>query len=209
MSIDLGKQVADARTARSWSQDRLALEAKTSQSTIDRVEKGGSVKLETRLKILRALDLDAPAPANDPSSVQYRAPPRFFTDRAVMPVFASAEGGNGALVISSEPYEYLPKPFTLDNVDNAFAVLIEGESMVPAFEPGDKVWVNPMLSHRRDTDVILYGDQDNQGRALIKRLRTFSATEWRVTQYNPAKDYALDRAEWVRCYRVVGKFSKG
>lgn len=140
----------------------------------------------------------------------YRPPPQFFDGHDLLKIYASAEGGNGTLILSTEPYEHLPRPHTLDGIPEAYGILIEGESMFPAFEPGDIAWVNPRLGPRKGTDVILYGidDRTSETRATVKRLVSATEKDWSLQQWNPPKKFKLDRGIWRECHRVVGKFSK-
>ena len=56
---DLGKTVAQARTARRWSQARLAAKAKVARASIYRLEGGGRpVRPDTIFRVARALELD-------------------------------------------------------------------------------------------------------------------------------------------------------
>lgn len=135
-----------------------------------------------------------------------RPDPKFFDESKPLPVFASAEGGDGALILSSDPIDHIPRPAILANVKDAFGVVIEGESMVRSYRPGDVAWINTSLGARRDEDCIFRGfnNETGEARAVIKVLVNWSSTEWTVEQLNPPKRYKISRTEWPECYRVVG-----
>ena len=136
--------------------------------------------------------------------------PRFFDDGDRMPVYAAAEGGNGTMIVSTDEIDRIPRPYTLEGIAEAYGILITGESMVPAFRPGDTAWVNPRLPPIRDCEVILYQVNDHDGEAVasIKQLAGWTDREWVVQQWNPPKKFKLDRGAWKTCHRVVGKFSR-
>ncbi len=54
---ELGKRVARNRLERNVSQAALAAEAGVSKTTLERLERGGGVQLESFIRILRALGL--------------------------------------------------------------------------------------------------------------------------------------------------------
>lgn len=54
---ELGKRVARSRLERNVSQAVLAADAGVSKTTLERLERGGGVQLESFIRILRALDL--------------------------------------------------------------------------------------------------------------------------------------------------------
>lgn len=123
-----------------------------------------------------------------------------------MPIYAAAEGGTGEVVYSTEPIEEVPRPWFLKMVRDPFGVLVTGESMSPAFEPGDVAIVNPALPTARDTNVILIGGEEaGEFKASIKRLLGWSATEWALHQHNPRRDFKLPRNDWPKALRIVGK----
>lgn len=206
---DYGTQIREARLAKGWSQEALGRASGVKQSTVDRIEKGGQSKF--LVAVAQAVGVNIGGEVAQPPPVEGSRPlPKFFSRDHTMPVYASAEGSQhtGSLVIDSSPFEFLPRPYILENVPEAFAVLIEGDSMFPAYEPGDKVWVNPKLGYRRDMDGIFYANVPGEGRAMIKRLKGWSASEWRVEQWNPNEQFSISRSDYDTVYRVVGKFSK-
>ncbi len=220
MTVEPGRLIA-ARTAKGWSQDTLAERAGVSQQTIGKLEKGTARTSKFLPKIAAVLEVPLAelddsfgeiTTASQDGPLHYRPPPVLVSEEHRIPLFASAEGTNdwGSLIITTEAIDYVPRPYTLENVKEAYAILIEGESMVPAFEPGDMAWVNPMLSARRDHDVIIYGmwDQTGETRAVIKRMVSYTDAEWTLKQYNPAEVFTLNRGSWRICHRVVGKLSK-
>ena len=143
------------------------------------------------------------------SSSGQRPPLQFLGERD-LPVYASAEGGAGTMVISTDPIEMVPRPWYLGNVREGYAVLVIGDSMEPSFEAGDLAVVNPRLPPMRNKNVILVADEHEGGfTATIKRLLGWTDREWRLRQFNPKKDFALPRKEWPKALRVVGKYDGG
>lgn len=187
-------------------------------------DKKASVRGPYLVKLAQALDCDPalllgatrpkePKPSKEPPAEGHRPPPQFFDARDTMPVYSAAEGGAGTMIVDFDPIEYVPRPYTLELVKDAYGILVTGESMVPAFRPGDIAWVNPRLSPMRDTDVILYGGiEHGEPRASIKELTRWTEDKWFLRQWNPPEgqkpEFTLNRKDWPKCHRVVGKFSR-
>lgn len=123
-----------------------------------------------------------------------------------LPVFSAAEGGPGEMVVSTDPIEFIPRPWYLRQVREGYAVLVVGESMIPAFEPGDMAIVNPRLPPIRGKDMIFISNEGaGEFTASIKRLLSWNDKEWRVQQFNKPKQFALPKLKWPKALRVVGK----
>jgi phage repressor protein C with HTH and peptisase S24 domain len=125
-----------------------------------------------------------------------------------IPVFAAAEGGKGELVISTDPLDYVTRPWYLGEVQDAYAVVVTGDSMEPAYDSADIAIINPRLSYLRGKDhIFTMKSEDGTFRAMLKRLVKATDDEWIVEQFNPPKQFALQRSEWSEAKRVVGKYS--
>ncbi len=102
----------------------------------------------------------------------------------------------------------MTRPHNLRHVADGYGIIVEGESMVPVFEPGDTALVNPTVSAFRGGEGILYRIDDHGGevRATLKRFVKWTDALWTLRQFNPAKDFTLKKQEWHTCHRVVGKY---
>jgi SOS-response transcriptional repressor LexA len=130
-------------------------------------------------------------------------------DRAELPVYASAEGGGGAIVITNEPIDFVRRPEPLLSVRDGYGCYVIGDSMSPAYEQGDLLLVHPGRPVRPGDDCVFVRDQGDGGlQALVKRLLRISPERWRVRQFNPAKDFDLDRGQWQKAQLIVGKYSR-
>jgi hypothetical protein len=149
-------------------------------------------------------ELGAPPPA-----AGYR-PPQRILGASDLKVFAAVEGGPGEMVVSTDPIDLVPRPWYMGQVRDGFAVLVVGDSMVPAFEPGELAIVNPRLPPKRNDDVILIsGEDEGEFRASIKRLINWDAKSWRLKQYNPAREFSWTKKDWPKALSVVGKYRGG
>jgi phage repressor protein C with HTH and peptisase S24 domain len=201
------------------SQLELADLAETSQPQIARLEDGSrkltkqwAERLAPHLGV-NAVDLlfgppTAPTPASAIVGKTERQALPLVDYNDTMPVYASAEDGMGYLSISTDEIERVARPYTLEKIADAYAVLVSDDLMEPAYEPGDRAWVNPRLPPLRNTDCILYTGDAAGKKATIKRLVSWTETHWEVKQHNPAQTIKLDRKIWTKCHRIVGNFRR-
>lgn len=182
-------------------------------------DKKRSVKGNNILRLATALDIPADAlfgtaPPDSPALPRAFRPARPGPKQAGakdLPVYATAEGGDGLVTIAhTDAIDYVTRPDPLDHVSDGYGVYISGDSMAPAFEPGDYALVHPKLPPLKDVDVVLYRVFNPAGdsRALIKRLIGQTPQVWRVKQWNEPKEFELKKSEWSVCHRVVGKYSR-
>lgn len=126
-----------------------------------------------------------------------------------LPVFAAAMGGSGHLIVTFDPVEYVRRPEPLARVKNGYGILVTGDSMIPAFRPGDIALVHPNLALLRDSDVVLYRvPPDESAEAIIKHLVSWDDRRWRLEQFSPPRQFQENRAEWQVCHRIVGRYDR-
>ncbi len=127
---------------------------------------------------------------------------------ADLPVFGTAQGGHsGSLIMSNEAVDYVIRPAPLLRVKDGYGMIVAGDSMSPQFESSSTALVNPHLPPRNgDTCVFRNHQDDGTVLVLIKKLRRFTDETWFVSQFNPAKDFTLKRAEWQVCHPTVGSY---
>ena len=135
------------------------------------------------------------------------------SDRADLPIYASAEGGPGQIIRSSEPIDFQPRPVILARVKGAYGLIITGDSMEPEYRNGDTALVNPHLPPQSGEVHIFYSQNPaGEAKATIKHLRRATSDKWMVTQHNPPeglpKDFALPRLDWTVVHRVLGKYAR-
>ena len=127
-----------------------------------------------------------------------------------LPVYSSAEGGlAGAMVINNDPADYVKRPEPLYNVRRAFAVYVINDSMSPAYEHGDMILINPSKPVRGDDDCLFVRTHQDGGMdALIKRLIRSEQTKWRVKQFNPVKEFDLEKQLWPQAMFIAGRYNR-
>ena len=220
--------IRDGRDALGLSQAKLAKAIGASQATVAKIEQGLVQSSALLPAIIKELGLDVgrfPEEAfgragtgPDSPRVLSRAPqalPEFARDPAYwamaaglvgdVPLYASAEGGQGALLIERDSIGTVKRPPLLQGVKDGYAIFLVGESMSPEFEPGDILMVNPRLPVIANTSCVFYDRSDNEPRAMVKRFLAATEDEWRVRQFSPDREFALDRSEWETRHRIVSK----
>lgn len=202
----LGQRIREAREARGWSQPDLARAVGTSQQQISRIEHGQFSRLLNA--VLTTLDIDGNA-RKTRILVERDAPIGRQPEERDLPIFASVEAGSGYFIVSSDPVDYAHRPDRLDRVKDAYGILVIGDSMIPAYEPGDMVLIHPHLPPINDCDVVLYSD-DN--RVMLKRLIRSTADEWILLRHNPPRgqprEFSVSKKTWNKCHCVVGKYNR-
>jgi phage repressor protein C with HTH and peptisase S24 domain len=147
---------------------------------------------------------DSETTANEVQFLRQTTPPRGRRKRS-LPVWASAEGGQGAWVVDDHPMAWIEPPENLVDVTGAFAVRLMGTSASPRYEHDDVLYINPSrIIQTGDWCLFLRETRDGTKYAAVKKLVRRTTKVWVVAQLNPAKQIELDRAEWQRAFKVVG-----
>lgn len=203
------------RTKLGLSQAKLAVKAGVSQQLVAGLETGAIRTTAKLLSIARALEVQPQE--LDPEFAVYPSPPPpeerpdNMAGPADFPIYAAAEGGPGEIIVSTEAIAYIDRPEILQDVKDSYGILITGESMSPEFEPGDTALVRPRVPPMPGFTAIFYGGDPRAGgevKAMIKRVVGTTQTNWKVKQWNPPKDFELQRDEWPVCHLVVGKYAR-
>jgi len=149
--------------------------------------------------LLRFQHLPGVAPT---SNQDFESPQPMPAEKGIIPVVGLVEAGPGVFADDSDypmgvSDEMLSKPHGLKD-ENAFAVLVTGESMQPKYEPGDRVVVSPNLECRTGDHAVI-GTKD--GGKLIAKIR-FNGDMVHLKKYN-ADDIKLHKKDIEFCYPVV------
>lgn len=222
-TVSLAENVKKHRKRLGLSQAALGREIGVRQNTIQAIEKGETKRTRYLVQLadvfgvepaeldptVKSSEKNRPSAASDKVMSQLQRTTGITSGIRDFPIQTSAEGGRGALIVTTEPVEYLVRPDPLANVKDSYGIIVSGDSMVPAFEAGDVALVHPHLPPLPETDIILYKEEaDGQVEATIKRLVKVTSTAWVLRQHNPKKEFLLPRSEWVRCHRVIGKYNR-
>jgi phage repressor protein C with HTH and peptisase S24 domain len=218
--MKIGQNIRRRREELRLSQADLGEQVGVSQATIDKIEAGHTAR--SRYLALIAVKLGLPLEEIDPGLAALSAAGALKApvipgielmggDRD-FPIHASAEGGQGQIIVSTDAVDFMPRPAPLAHVKGAYGLYITGESMVPEFEPGDVALVNPHLPLVNDVTCIFYGERDGATRATIKRLVRQTPEVWHVKQWNPPEgmkaQFTLAKSDWQLCHRTLGKYSR-
>ncbi|MDP9195192.1 MAG: hypothetical protein M3O22_00210 [Pseudomonadota bacterium] len=124
-----------------------------------------------------------------------------------LPVCGTAMGGSeGDFRFNGEIIEYIGRPPGLATVKDAFAVYVVGDSMIPAYRPGDIIYVTPGRAPIQGDDVIieLKGSVGGElGGCFLKQF--VRKTDGRVSckQHNPSKDVHFELGQIKAVHRVM------
>lgn len=101
---------------------------------------------------------------------------------------------DGVMQLSTEATDEEIRPGFAVKVRNAYGVLLCGNDMAPAYEPGDRLLIYPErpVYPGRDALFVTAGRQTK-----VRRLLEISDTHWHVQQWNPPRKEKLARSEWV------------
>lgn len=125
-----------------------------------------------------------------PSGTPISRAPEFSYQGRDLPIMGRAQGANGDIfTLEGGKVGVTERPSYLIGVEDAFAVYVAGDSMVPRFKPSEMVYVNPHKPPVSGDDVLI---EFLDGTGIIKELVRLSPTRLSVKQHNPPKEIVLD-----------------
>lgn len=212
---DTGDIIRSKREQLRLTQGDLASRVGTKQQTIEKIELG-KIKHSSYLPaICSVLGIDfsmvarnVPGPASPPKPI----PASDLYGERDLPVYAVVQGGSGALILSSEPVEWVARPEPLAR-KQGYGVIVVEDSMAPEYRSGDIALVNPHIPPRAgDTCVFRSTEADGTQIACIKFLRRSTETNWQVSEWNSSeggqRDFNLPKAKWQSCHVAVGNYKR-
>ena len=127
-----------------------------------------------------------------------------------LPVYAAAKGGDGHIIVTFDEIERVKMPSVLQGVKDGYGLLIDGDSMIPAYFPNDIALVNPNKRPERGFHHVFYHRPPHGGEAeaIVKWLEAFNDREWTLEQWNPPEQWKESRQVWQTCHRIVGKYDR-
>src|SRR5215467_11468178 len=139
------------------------------------------------------------APAAPPSSLSHEP------DR--IPIRSGARGGSDQeMFLEDGPIGYTSRPANLGGVRSAYAIYMVGDSMVPRYEPGWLLHINPFKPPTRGRDVVVY----KEGQAvLIKQFVGWEGDALVLRQLKPPDTLRIPRSQVRDCHLVVGADQEG
>lgn len=229
----LGDFVAKRRAELGMTQEQLAQAAGLSDAAVGKIERGETRRPNNVEALARALDTSPPRlrtlVAEDNGGPVYAgrgkwrmtALPEVEFGPAIVsptiPLLGSAYGGKNESDLNiNDETKRVKTPPCLENVEDAYAVHVRGESMIPRYYPGEMLYVHPTKSLVRDAFCVVQikvPGADTPSEAYVKQYVGTDYPEWdeeyaktRVVfrQLNPEKivDWAID--EIYAIHPIVG-----
>lgn len=211
--------IRKARKAKNLTQEELGLKLGVTKESVSQWETGKNHPDHERYPaIAHELGLDpavfsglelpyeplpnevTPAP-NAPGRPEHGEWPRD------LPVKGVAVGGDdGDFQLNGDTAYYVPRPPKYRGRTDVFAVIVQSSSMSPWREPGSYVYAEEFRPPKNGEYVIVEMKPERGGTAktaIIKRLMGSTAHKIRLLQYEPRKEFEIDKSRVFRMYRVI------
>lgn len=210
-------QIKALREAREWSQQYLADLIGCGQSDIAKLENGTKKStLDWMVRIAPHLgvapkDLMPPGPGEAPPPLlmlpggEVAVGPRVHLPnprdgRDMIPLRSAARGGEQEMFLHDGPIDWLPRPPSLLNVREPYALYMVGESMLPRFRPGQRLYVNP---HRPPTAGFGVVVTKANNAVMVKEFARQTNRVLELRQYNPDEPIEIELSEVLDVHTIV------
>lgn len=123
-----------------------------------------------------------------------------------VPILGTSVGGKaGEFYLNGDTVDFARRLPGIATTKNVFGVYVEGESMVPKFEPGELVYASPRTPAPGDYVIVELTpkSEERAGPAYIKRLVRRSGNKVVCEQFNPKKTVEYDAREVKALYRII------
>jgi SOS-response transcriptional repressor LexA len=169
----LGENIKAWRTRKGWSTHELGLAADVPQSSISRFERNVQRPRQATLERIAQV-LGAELPQLEYGSTDLEVVP---IGKRRIPVLSYAQAGlwmdpDNDVISDDEIAEYLITD--AEYSPKSFAMIVRGESMVPAFLPGDRIVVDPTVKPRPGDFVIA---MNGSSEVIFKQLAELGLNE--------------------------------
>lgn len=123
-----------------------------------------------------------------------------------VPVYGLAIGGlDGRFEFNGQIVDQVFRPPVLNNVANAYAVFVSGDSMEPRYFAGETVYVHPGKPVRKGHFVVVQvrGEDGEPPHGYVKQFVAWTPTRLILKQFNPNQEIDFDRDDVISVHRIV------
>ncbi|MDB5652938.1 MAG: helix-turn-helix family protein [Tardiphaga sp.] len=226
----LGTLIREKREEAGLSQADLATLAKSSQQTIDRIERGETKHSRAFPRLLAALKIESDTTFSELAINEARLEEEVAAATSQrFPEFVPSPGMGGLdqdepghlKVYSLDPYDgrrylfvpsavdYVSRPEPLRRVRRGYAMLVPDDTNYPTLRAGDTLLVNPHIPVRADNEAVLSQivKEEKATYSLIATIVAVDAETYTV-RHGSGEPYSLRKADWDFANVVVGKFNR-
>ncbi len=126
------------------------------------------------------------------------------TSGGSIPILGKAAGSIlGAEILSESAVDYLRVPSNVLNMKDAYALWVDGISMIPKFEPGEPIIGAPHRPVRPNDFVIAQVYQNGSLAALVKRFVSKNEHRIKLQQFNEPSFIEIPHQEVYRLDRIL------
>lgn len=200
----IGDRIRQVREKKRLTQEQLGMVVGVTDSAVNQWERHKSLpKGSTLPKVADALGVtmawllqgDTPPTPHATNSVAA------FLKRD-LPVYGGTVGGDGLVMLNhGDEIDRVHRPAALENVRDAFGLVVAGDSMEPMYTLGDIVYVHPGKPAVPRRGVVI---EFHDGHAELKEFISQDDATIKCRQHNPPKDVRYRRADVKRLFRVIG-----
>jgi len=202
------KWLAEQLDRPGYSQAGLARALGRDPASVSRMLKGErQIKANEVPLIERYLDAvpeSETRPAPNAPARPYRGD--WAADIPVMGTTVGGDHGHGDFEMNGEVAYHVPRPPRFTGRRDVFALIVQGTSMSPWREPGSLVYVEGSRPPRNGEYVVIEmkpRNGDHVRPTFLKKLLATTATKLRLLQYEPRREFEIDRARVLHVYRVI------
>jgi phage repressor protein C with HTH and peptisase S24 domain len=227
-SKEIGKAIRAAREKLGMSQAALGEAVGIKQASVQAIEKGETARSKYLPQLARALaikpemiglpsyeNLSPPAFAQEVYPVGGTEPILRRPGARTLPVLGITMGGDtdydpdrpADFWMNGEVINYVARPRSLENAKDAFALYVDGTSMLPRYRAKDMVVVQKVAPTSGDDVVIELKPRtetdEGSNPSFLKEFVRRAGRSIIVKQYNPEKEITFDLKEIKNVFRVI------
>lgn len=121
---------------------------------------------------------------------------------------AAGSWSEAKAVMAYDAFDYLPRPFNFP--ENGFALKVRGVSMMPKFEPGDFIYVDPNYGfwELKNGDLVVVRESENDEATFKQLIIGETAEDMYLKPLNPDwhEQKMIPKSDWELVGKVVGKW---
>lgn len=125
-----------------------------------------------------------------------------------LPLFGMPRLNGEGIQIQKQFVSHTVRPDYLYNVNDSYSCFMNGEEMLPRYNHGELLYINPDLKAEVGDYVLVHINVDNIVVGIFRKVFEISDRQFKLQTLNPAKTETFKNTEIVAIHSIVGTRSK-